>query len=92
MTDTIGLLIIMVLLVAAATYFAPLVDTKHGRIPRWVALRGFIPSLVFVLLGLIGHDRGFSVYAYTTMWVFAIFALCLAPPISVVLWSVKKKS
>lgn len=92
MTDTIGLLAIMILLIAGATYFAPMIKTRHGRIPRQIAFRAFLPSSAFILVGTVGHELGFSISAYTTMWVLAIFVLCLAPPISVVLWAAKKKA
>lgn len=79
--ETLGVFAIVIFLMGGAAFLVP---RYCPAIPRAALVAGFIPSVVFFVVGVIGHDmKTVSAEAYTSMWAIALIAALLFPQVTV---------
>lgn len=87
--ETLGVFAIVFLLAGMAVFLIP---HCYPAVPRAALVTGFIPSAVFMVLGVFGHDMKIvSAEAYTSMWAVALIAALLVPQVTVAIALHRKK-
>lgn len=86
--ESLGIFGVMCALMALAIYAIPLLEK---RIPRSVIAVGFIPSVAFFSVGMIGHDIGAGLWTTSSMFAVSLIAMFLGPQTAVFvhLWKIR---
>lgn len=81
--ETLGIFAVMLMCMTAATVLIPIIKPK---IKRSILVVSFIPSLAFMMVGMLGYDFMIvNKYASTSMLAIAVFLMIISPQLTFII-------